>query len=74
MEMLGIPRRSYSQEIGSPEGVEEVAGADFFFTMVLPQVKEVKHISVPGLEVDGKSTRGVCYHPDLRSVRWRRKL
>jgi len=51
-----IPGGRDLQEIGDPESVEEVTGADFFFAMVLPQVKELKHIRVPGLEIDSKST------------------
>ena len=46
---------NHSQKIGDPEGVEEITGADFFFAVVLPQVKEIKHISVPGLEINRKS-------------------
>jgi hypothetical protein len=56
MSALGTPRGEYLQEIRSPEGVEEVAGADFFFTVVLPQVEEFKHIGVPGLKINCKST------------------
>ena len=47
----------HSQEIRDPEGIEEVTGTNLLFTMVLPQVEEFKHIRVPGLEIDGESTR-----------------
>lgn len=56
MGVRGIPIGIHSQEIGRPESIEKVTGSDFFFPVVLPQVKEIEDISVPGLEIDGEST------------------
>lgn len=59
MDVPSAPREIYSQEIRGPKGIEEVTGADFFFPVILPQVEEIKHISVPGFEIDGESTRAL---------------
>lgn len=40
------------EEVGNPEGVEEVSSSDFLFTVVLSEIDKVEHVGVPRLEVD----------------------
>src|SRR5690606_12452352 len=43
------------EEVGDPQRVEEVAGAELLLAVVLLQVEEIEHIGVPGLQVDGEA-------------------
>ena len=45
------------QKIRNPESIEEIASANFFLAVVLAEVKELKDIRVPWLEVDSEGTR-----------------
>lgn len=40
------------EEIGDPQGVEEVSRSNFLFTVVLSEVDEVKDVGMPRLEVN----------------------
>ena len=42
------------EEVGDPEGVEEVAGAVLLLARVLLAVEEVKDVCMPRLQIDGK--------------------
>jgi hypothetical protein len=42
------------EEIGDPEGEEQVAGANLLLAVILAEVEELEDVGVPGLEVDGK--------------------
>lgn len=53
-EEPGTITRRYSQKIGYPERVEQIAGTDFLLAVVLAQINELEDISVPGLKVDGE--------------------
>lgn len=44
------------EEIGDPEGIEEVTGSIFLLTMVLPELKVVIDVSVPRLNIYSKCT------------------
>src|SRR3954468_18308468 len=48
---------SLHEQIGSPERVEEITSSDLLLSVVLAQIQEVKDISVPRLQVDGKGAR-----------------
>ncbi len=56
---IAVRLDSLHKKIGDPERVEEVSSTDFLLSVVLPQVKEVKHIGVPWFEVDGEGTRAL---------------
>ena len=45
------------EQIGDPEGKEEIASAHLLLTVVLAEVEELEDIGVPRLKVDGESTR-----------------
>jgi hypothetical protein len=47
------------EKIRDPKGKEQVASANFLLTVVLSEIKELEDIRVPGLEVDGESTRSL---------------
>ena len=42
------------EQVGDPQGVEQVAGAHLLLAVVLLQVQEVEDVGVPGLQVDGE--------------------
>lgn len=54
---LAIFLNSLHEEIGNPERIEKVPGPLLFLAVVLLQVQEVKDVSMPGLQVDGKRSR-----------------
>jgi hypothetical protein len=45
------------QKIWDPKGIEKIASASFFLSVVLPKVKELKDVSVPRLNVDSEGAR-----------------
>src|SRR5690242_18678436 len=56
---LAVLLDTLHEEIGNPQSVEEIASTNLFLTVVLPQVEETEDVGVPGLKVDGESTRAL---------------
>jgi len=44
------------QKVWDPESVEEIAGANFFFAVILSEVQEFEDVGVPWFNVDRKSS------------------
>src|SRR5271168_818923 len=40
------------EEIGRPQGIEQVTCSDFFLTVILSKVQPIEYIGVPWLEID----------------------
>jgi len=62
------------KQVGSPEGIKQIAGAEFFFAVVLFHVQEVENIGVPRFQIHRKRafsftpaliyvTRGIVEYP-----------
>ena len=47
------------EQVGDPQGVEEVPSSDFFLSVILSQVEEVENVGVPWLDVNGECTRSL---------------
>ena len=53
---VAVVFHSLHEQVGRPHGVEEVACTHLFLSVVLFQVKELKDVRVPRLEVDRNGT------------------
>ncbi|KAH3685492.1 hypothetical protein WICPIJ_003539 [Wickerhamomyces pijperi] len=50
---------SLHEQIGNPKSWEQISGSDFFLTVVLSDVNEIKDIRVPWFQVQGEGTRSL---------------
>ena len=48
-----------SQKIWDPKSIEQISGSCFFFTVVLPQVEELKYVGMPWFNINGKCARAL---------------
>src|SRR5271156_5686498 len=42
------------EEVGCPQGIEQVTCSDFFLAVILSKVQPIEYIGVPWLEIDGE--------------------
>ena len=53
---IAVLFHSLHEQVGRPKGVEQIAGALLFFSVVLAKLEEVKDVGMPRLDVNGKGT------------------
>lgn len=64
-----IAFHTFHEEVRNPECVEEVSGPLLLLACVFLQLKKIKDIKMPRLQVDGKGPRSLAEQTEARSER-----